>query len=402
MAGSPRHDLLFTYDFPPMGGGIARWMAAIARESPPGSLRVSTGSMVGSEAVDADLVAPIDRITTPSQRLRTLQGTLRWSRRAAQLAQNPAARFAWAGTFRPAAWPAWWARTRRALPYGVIWHGGDLLILRDKARRHPARRAHWERLLRGAAVFVANSRWTADVLSGLLDEWAMASLADRIQVVHPGTTPALWQTTPAAVEAFRHRHVLPAGRYLVTLARLVPHKGVDTGIDLLQHLLANAPDTFTDLRYLVIGRGPHLDALRHLAAVRGVADRVHFLTDIDDEDLAAALGVGEIYLGLSREEPGDVEGFGIALIEAAAAGLPVVAHRSGGMTDAVTDGDTGWLVNPADARHAHTAVRMLLADPEGARALGASGRDRVQRNFTWSAHVARLAELAATFGRPTR
>ncbi len=348
--------------------------------------------------MDAALGAPIDRVATPARRLRTLPGLLRWSHRAARLARDPAARFAWAGTFRPAAWPVWWAQRRTALPYGVIWHGGDLLILREKARRHPNKRDQWERLLRGAAVFVVNSRWTGTLLESLLEEWEVAPLRERIRIVHPGTNVAAWETTPTAVNAFRQRHALPSARYLVTLARLVPHKGVDTGID----LLANLGDTTEDLRYLVIGHGPHLDALRARATERGVIDRVHFLTEVGDTDLPAALAVGSIYLGLSREEPSDVEGFGIALIEAAAASLPVVAHRSGGMTDAVAHEETGYLVDPADPAAAAATVRALLADPERAAALGTAGRARVGRDFTWSTHLIRLGELAASFGRPVR
>jgi hypothetical protein len=71
--------ILLTYDFPPMGGGIARLMGELTRHFPAGSLRVSTGAMAGSAATDSTFPNPIDRISIPARRLRTLRGLLFWS-----------------------------------------------------------------------------------------------------------------------------------------------------------------------------------------------------------------------------------------------------------------------------------------------------------------------------------
>src|SRR5690606_22391242 len=128
----PTHDLLLTYDFPPLGGGIARMMEELARGHPPGSLIVSTGTIADQEEVDAALPNVVDRIPVAVGRLKTLQGRLLWSRRAAALARDPGARFAWCGTLRPAGYPARWAWERSRLPYGILFYGGDLLAVRPK------------------------------------------------------------------------------------------------------------------------------------------------------------------------------------------------------------------------------------------------------------------------------
>ena len=78
-----RPHLLLTYDFPPIGGGIARWMAELARRYPPGSLVVSTGLHPDAPDVDATFPNRVDRLPLPARKLRSIPGLLAWSRRAA-------------------------------------------------------------------------------------------------------------------------------------------------------------------------------------------------------------------------------------------------------------------------------------------------------------------------------
>lgn len=392
---APRHDLLFTFDFPPMGGGIARWMEALARGYPPGTLRVSTGQLPGWEASDPGLPNPVDRLTLPSGRLKTLPGLLLWSRRAAALARDPATRFAWCGNIRPAGYPAKWAFERTGLPYGIIVHGGDLLTIRPKIERSRLKRRTYRPILDAAAVFVANSQWTAERCRELLLDLRLPEAAARVRVVPLGTDPDRYLPDPAAGAAFRAARGLPDGRWLLTVARLVPHKGIDTAIDVLAALAPQHPE----LHYAVVGRGTYEMGLRHRAESLGIADRVHILTDVGDAELPGAFAMADVYLGLSRESGLDVEGFGIALLEAASAGVPVIAGASGGIADAVADGETGILVDPTDAQQAVDAVRHLLADRALAARLGAAGRERVLQRFTWARVVDTLRGIAAELGR---
>ena len=115
-----------------------------------------------------------------------------------------------------------------------------------------------------------------------------------------------------------------------------------------------------------------------------MAERVHFLSELGDESLPLAYALATIYVGASRQTAKDVEGFGIALLEAQAAGTPVVAGQSGGIPDAVQDGVTGVLTDPEDPAAVAAAIAGLLDDPERARQLGAAGRAAVERFFNWS------------------
>ena len=398
MAGTPGgHDILFARDFPPMDGGISRWMAAIADRYPPDGLIVSTG---GGPLSDASISQRVDRIATPVDRLRTLPGHLAWSRRAIRLASGPAARFAWCDTIRPAGYTAHRAYRSTGLPYGIMVVGNDILTLRAKLGRGGLGQRIKRRIMRAvlgdAAVLVAISEWTAARLRELLIELDLGAAGARVRVVPLGTDPVRWHADPEAAAAFRRRRSLPAGRWLVTVARLVDYKGIDTAILLLAAL---APE-FPELQYAVIGSGPDEARLLALAASAGVADRIHIMTDVTDAELPAAYSMGEVYLGFTRETALDVEGFGISFAEAAACGVPVIATRSGGIPDAVVDGETGLLLAEGDLAGMTAALHRLLTDPLEARRMGTAGRARVERYLNWDRVVREMREMAAELGRP--
>jgi phosphatidylinositol alpha-1,6-mannosyltransferase len=223
----------------------------------------------------------------------------------------------------------------------------------------------------------------------------LEAASSRIQVVPLGTDPVRWRPDTAAAAVFRRRRGLPAGPWLVTVARLVDYKGIDTAIQVLALLAAEHPA----VQYAVIGRGPDAARLRALSAELGVSDRVHLLTDVDDDELVAGYSMGDIYVGLTRETPADVEGFGISFVEAAACGLPVIATRSGGIPDAVSDGETGVLLEPGDVSGVVVAIDQLLKRPDVARRMGHAGRELVERNLNWDRVVRDMREIAATLGR---
>lgn len=388
-------DLLFAHDFPPMGGGIARWMEELARGYPPGELVVSTGQVAGSAAVDAALPQRIDRVSIPSERLRLVPSAIRWSLRGVSLARAVQARFAWCDSVRPAGHPGYWTRHLSGVPYGIIVHGGDILTLRARVTTGAFKRRLMRSILAGASVYVANSHWSADQCRELLTSLDLADAQVRVRVVVLGTHPDRWRPAESAVAAFRARHDLPAGRWLVTVARLVPYKGIDVAI----RAVAALSDVHPDLHYLVVGNGEDHARLRELAASLHVEDRIHVLTSVTDDDLPAAYAAADIYVGLTRETATDVEGFGIAFVEAAASGLPVVATRTGGIPDAVADGVSGVLVAPDDVTHAVAAIDGLLRDTARARTMGLAGRARVEQYLNWNRVVDDMRAIAGELGR---
>ncbi len=388
--------LLLVHDFPPMGGGIARWMGELARRSPPGSLVVSTGQYPGSEETDRLLRSPIDRLPIPAARLRTLQGTWRWSRRVETLARRLSPEFIWCGNLKPAAYPARWTRMRTGIPYGVFLHGGDLLILRRQIERSMVKRRTARGLVQSASVLVANSSWTAALCRAVLEQLGVAG-NDRVRTVPLGADPVVFHPGIDSSDV-RRRYGLEQRRWLISVARLTRHKGIDTGLQVLAQLAPQYPD----LGYAVIGSGDYLATLERLSRSLGVADRTRFLTPVPDADLPALYNCAEVYLGLSRLLDERVEGFGISLVEASASGIPVIAGNSGGVSDAVRHGETGILVDPEQPAGIAAAVRQLLDNPQKASALGAAGRQAVESYYNWDRVAADVGAIGQECGRSGR
>jgi phosphatidyl-myo-inositol dimannoside synthase len=245
-------------------------------------------------------------------------------------------------------------------------------------------------------VLVANSHWTRDLALRILAQLGLDGGRLQVRVVLLGTDPGLFHPG-VETSGVRARYGVGEGRWLLTVARLAAHKGIDTA---LRVVAALAPE-FPDLRYAVVGSGVRHRQLETLARDLGVSDRVRFLTDVPDADLPALLNCAEVYLGLSRTVELMAEGFGIAISEASACGIPVVAGASGGIPDAVRHGETGLLVDPTVPDPAIEAVRLLLRDGELARRLGAGGRSAAESFYNWDRVAAEMHELGVEFGRET-
>ena len=174
---------------------------------------------------------------------------------------------------------------------------------------------------------------------------------------------------------------------VVTTARLTPQKDHATLIDALPAVLARHPAC----RIWLIGTGPLEDRLKQQAHARGVADAVSFMGHrADVPDLLAA---ADLFVLPSR-----FEGLPLAVLEAMAHGLPVVATRVGGTDEVVIDGVTGRLVDPGDPHGLATAIGDLLADRARARALGREGRARFLDAFTASRMADETAQLFEELG----
>lgn len=370
--------LLLTYDFPPHGGGIARMMAELTLRYPPHTLIVSTGRYPDSAASDARFPQIVDRAPIHARRLRTINGLALWTARASALARRHAPGFAWCGNLKPAAYPARWLAARRGVPYGVFVYGTDLLLLGAKVRRSAFKRATARLLLGRAAAIVAISRWTADLARAVLDDVGLSHAIARVRVVPLGTDPAHFRPGANAAGA-RARYGLDGGPWLLTVARLEAHKGIDTTIKALPAVRARFPTA----RYAVAGVGPRRPRFERLAAELGLGDAVRFLGGPPDADLPAIYGAADLYVGASRQVDLMAEGFGISLVEASACGLAVVGGRSGGVPDAVRDGETGILVDPEDPRAVADGVVALLGDEERRHRMGAAGRRAVESYYNW-------------------
>jgi len=373
-------------------------MGELALRYPAGSLVVSTGRHADSTASDARFPQPIDHAPIRATRLRTINGLALWTARASGLVRRTRPGFAWCGELKPAGYPARWLRARYGLPYGVIVHGTELLLLEAKMDRSRLRRWTARKLLGDAAVVVANSRWTADLARTVLGVLDRPGLAADVRVVPLGTEPARFRPgiDPRPV---RERFGLDGGPWLLTVSRLEWHKGIDTVMRALPAVRAAFPAA--PPRYAVAGTGPQRPRFERLAADLGLGDAVRFLGFVADDQLPALYNAVDLYVGASRRVERLAEGFGISLVEASACGLAVVGGRSGGVPDAVREGETGILVESGDPAAVAAGITRLLGDRELRGRMGAAGRRAVETYYNWDRVARELRGIDREFRRST-
>jgi phosphatidylinositol alpha-1,6-mannosyltransferase len=156
----------------------------------------------------------------------------------------------------------------------------------------------------------------------------------------------------------------------------------------MRRLRAQVPEA----ALLIVGAGPYRRALEALAA-DAPAGSVVLVGQVSEYDLPRYYAAADVFAMPCRDRLAglEVEGWGNVFIEAAACARPVVVGDSGGARESLVDGRTGLLVDGTDVDGVADAVGSLLADPARARAMGAAGRARVERDHAWPRIAERLA-----------
>ena len=263
------------------------------------------------------------------------------------------------------------------VPVLGITHGAEAGIADGPARR----------LLRAVARDV-------DVVTVISDHTSRAVRAAlpevRIERLSPGVDPARFAAAPHAdaAAALRERWGVPCGAPVVgCIARLVARKGQDVLLDAWPEVRRRHPDA----HLVIVGEGPSRRGLAHRAARTAGA---HVVGPVSWAELPAAYAALDVYAMPVRTRLGglDVEGLGISLLEAQAAGLPVIAGRSGGAPETISDARVGTVVDGRDRRAVVAALGRWL-DDEDARRLAATLGPGLSTAWSWDAVAERFRRL---------
>jgi phosphatidylinositol alpha-1,6-mannosyltransferase len=181
-------------------------------------------------------------------------------------------------------------------------------------------------------------------------------------------------------------------RVLCTVSRIHHYKAHDTVLRAIANL---TPDEREELVYMVVGEGPHEQALRQQAVELGIESHVRWLGFVSDEDLPEVYCASDLFVLCTRDAPKEraVEGFGLVFLEAQSCGIPVVGSRIGGIPEAIKDGGGGWLIEQDDCRKLTEIIRQLIDSPELFCVAGTQARQRVLRENTWDLYIQRFLML---------
>lgn len=269
-----------------------------------------------------------------------------------------------------------WANLLLKIPYDIIVYGGEILI--------PGRKRSIQKNFERAKKVITISNFTKEKLIeiGIPEK--------KILVIYPGVNPIKFnpRCDPSSI---KKKCNLGGKKVILTVSHLVKRKGHHNILKALPQVLEKVPH----LIYLIVGKGKEEGALREMVRDLKLEERVIFAGKVKEKELPLYYVACDLFIMPSYEikEKGDVEGFGIAYLEANACGKPVIGGRSGGITDAIIDEETGLLVDPLNINQIAGALLKLLTDPEYSQKLGQKGRERVEKELNWQKVTERIREI---------
>ncbi len=264
-------------------------------------------------------------------------------------------------------------------PRYVCWAHGE-----DVAMALSSREYTWltKAVYRWSAGALANSRNTATMLAAL-------GVPDRkITIVYPAVDADRFHPRVDGREV-RRRYAGDGDILLLSVGRLQRRKGHDVAIQAVAALC----DAVPNLRYVIAGNGEERERLERLVDEHQLRDCVFFAGTVADEELPAHYAASDIFLLPNRIDEGDLEGFGIVFLEAAAAARPVIGGDSGGVPEAVERNVTGLLVDGSSVTLVTEAIRDLAGSAERRRRMGLAGRVRAERCFSWERAAAAVFDV---------
>jgi phosphatidylinositol alpha-1,6-mannosyltransferase len=382
--------LFVTQDYGPDRGGMARRHVELCRRiaDSENSVAVSTVQLEGAREFDRGENYRIDRRPFHFREANRFTNQVRWAWWLSRFSRKTVD-ILHCGNIRPVGYAVDWATSRHRIPYIVYVNGGDLLREKKKTQSSPMKRFTARRILGRASGIAATSRWVAE-LTGEVMQFAGVTNVPPIAALDLGTDPEVFSPS-RNTGRLRAEWGIGDAPVLLTVARLVPHKGQDVAIKALAALSGEFPDA----RYVLAGEGHDEQRLRSIASDLGVAGRVIFAGAVSDADLPEVYAMASVYVGPSRiDNEVNAEGFGISFLEASASGVPVVAGDSGGVRSAVRDGETGVVAPPENVEAIANAVATFLRDEERRRLFGEAGRRAVETHYNWDRVARETKEFA--------
>ncbi|TAK04673.1 glycosyltransferase family 1 protein [Patescibacteria group bacterium] len=346
--------LAITDEYPPVRGGVANYLAGVLEAF---CTYASVELLVPADLAP-QVVAPFPVHTG------TFAHRLLWPRwiplvpRIVRIVTERSVDAVLVSHVLPYGTAAWMAARITRRPYIVCVHGLDLARAEAQSRK----KGLTQRVLRGAALIVANSEYTL--------ARAMA-LAPGVSGVVVPPCPAIDPTPAATVPE-------PSERFILAVGRMVPRKGFRTLLRATKEALREAPE----VRVVMVGDGPERAEVVDDRKRLGLEGAVQVRTATDDE-LRTLYAQCAFFVLPTQSSDLDPEGFGTVFLEANGFGKTVVAGAGGGVAEAVLDGKTGLLVDGRDPNDIAQAMLRLWRDPAEAMRLGETGRRRVQERFRY-------------------
>ena len=265
-----------------------------------------------------------------------------------QVARKEKVEIIWVGEILPSGTAVYLLTRIFKRPFIVFCHGMDIL------QAAKSRRKRWlaKKIFDKAEGVTVNSHYT----KGLAERFGVPT--NKIKIIYPRIDASgVNDITPADCQALRESYDLAGKKILFSISRLTKRKGFDMVIESLNRVWEQLPN----LVYVIAGQGEDKQRLEKLASEADESGRrIIFLGQVSEHDKWLWLKTCAAFIMLPREEPDDVEGFGIVFLEAMAAVKPIIASTSGGAGEALNGYEYCHFVDPLDVRDITNKILKLF------------------------------------------
>jgi phosphatidyl-myo-inositol dimannoside synthase len=365
--------LLFAFEYPPVSGGISRLCTEIGSNLKNDQARVSVLTQKSTKEIPAPLL--------PEIRVDCQRPFREWKafwllRNISQ--KNAAGKFTTVcGIWYPEGLIAYLARVR---PLVILAHGAELLPPVSRWRRKLWNTLQ-RRVLESADLVITNSEYTRKLVCSVAPKATGRAIPLAVDAE---------RFAPGVREASKDKFGLSGKTVLCTVSRLQQYKGHDV---VLRAIASLAPNEREHIIYLIAGHGPHEQELKELAVKLGLDRQIRWLGFVSETELPEIYRASDLFVLCTREAPQEqaVEGFGLVLLEAQACGVPVVGTKTGGIPEAIKNGEGGWLIEQDNSAKLAEILSELVRTPEAFRQAGMQARQRVLRECTWKSYGQRFS-----------
>lgn len=264
------------------------------------------------------------------------------------------------------------------IPYHVLVYGADIV---HKAPAHPSLKHRIRSRMRGVKQKVFKNASKVFAISGytkqLLKHYAVSE--NKIRIVYPACVPFTVFHPSLDGDAVKSKFAPGNEKLILSVGRMDFYKGHDGVI----RALSTLRDKTAPFHYVLIGKGPEKHNLQNLVRTLHMESHVSFAGEVNDRDLPLYYAACDLFVfpSLEIEEAGEMEGFGIVLVEAMACKKPVISGISGGTREVVIHEESGLLVNAGDTEKLAGAIKRMLCDEPFARKMAENGYNRAREIF---------------------
>ena len=370
--------LLATLEFPPTIGGIASYVQQFAGALDPANVIVYAPRQRGDREFDTTQKYSVIR----KNPLTLAIFWPRWIRAAFQfisIIKKQKIEVVLINHILPLGYVAWFAKKRKHTPYIIISHGTDIIYAsRSKWKKHWVRK-----IVQDSEQVVFNSE---SLRRRFLERFP--EFESKCMVMYPWPDEQFFLSpTSEKIETLRRTLALQGKKVILSVGRLDEGKGFPHMIRAFEGILEREPHAV----WIIVGDGPKREELLEQIQIRSLQNVTRYIGPVSHNELSIYYYLADIFVLLTHPDNGREEGLGLVFLEAAAAGLPIIAGKSGGVSEAVVDGETGRVLDVFhEANKIVEAVCEILSHEDTAKKYGIAGKKQIEEIFNQKTQLEKL------------